>query len=124
MPSAAPLTASSIPPTPGASLESTVDAALQHVVERELSRGVAEHRADSGVAIVIDPWTGEVLAMASVPTFNPNAFGDADANHRRNLGVGPHLRAGLDVQDVHRLGGPPGTPSDAGIADRLCAGSS
>ena len=75
------------PPTSGASLELTLDAALQHVVERELARGVAEHRADSGVAIVMDPWTGEVLAMASVPTFNPNAFGDADANHRRNLGV-------------------------------------
>ena len=65
----------------------TLDAALQHVVERELARGVAEHRADSGVAIVMDPWTGEVLAMASVPTFNPNAFGDANADHRRNLGV-------------------------------------
>ncbi len=77
----------SVPPTAGASIELTLDAALQHVVERELARGVAEHRADSGVAIVMDPWTGEVLAMASVPTFNPNAFGDADANHRRNLGV-------------------------------------
>ncbi len=77
----------SVPPTAGASLELTLDAALQHAVERELARGVAEHRADSGVAIVMDPWTGEVLAMASVPTFNPNAFGDAKAEHRQNLGV-------------------------------------
>ena len=77
----------SMPPTSGASLELTLDAALQHVVERELARGVAEHRADSGVAVVMDPWTGEVLAMASVPTFNPNAFGEANADHRRNLGV-------------------------------------
>ena len=77
----------SVPPTAGASLELTLDVALQHVVERELARGVAEHRADSGVAIVMDPWTGEVLAMASVPTFNPNAFGDAKPDHRQNLGV-------------------------------------
>ena len=77
----------SVPPTEGASVELTLDAALQHVVERELARGVAQHRADSGVAIVMDPWTGEVLAMASVPTFNPNAFGDARADHRQNLGV-------------------------------------
>jgi cell division protein FtsI/penicillin-binding protein 2 len=75
-------------PTAGASIELTLDAALQHVVERELARGVAEHHAESGVAVVMDPWTGEVLAMASVPTFNPNTFNDADENHRRNLGVG------------------------------------
>lgn len=77
----------SVLPTAGASLELTLDAALQHAVERELARGVAEHRADSGVAIVMDPWTGEVLAMASVPTFNPNAFADAKPADRQNLGV-------------------------------------
>jgi cell division protein FtsI/penicillin-binding protein 2 len=74
-------------PTAGSSIELTVDAVLQHVVERELARGVAEHRAESGVAIVMDPWTGEVLAMASVPTFNPNTFGEAKEDRRRNLGV-------------------------------------
>ena len=77
----------SVPPTAGSSIELTVDAVLQHVVERELARGVAEHRAESGVAIVMDPWTGEVLAMASVPTFNPNTFGEANGDRRRNLGV-------------------------------------
>jgi cell division protein FtsI/penicillin-binding protein 2 len=76
-----------VPPTAGSSIELTVDAVLQHVVERELARGVAEHHADSGVAIVMDPWTGEVLAMASVPTFNPNTFSEANENHRRNLAV-------------------------------------
>ena len=77
----------SVPPTAGSSIELTVDAVLQHVVERELARGVAEHRAESGVAIVMDPWTGEVLAMASVPTFNPNTYGEANGDRRRNLGV-------------------------------------
>ncbi|MBK5296283.1 MAG: transpeptidase family protein [Vicinamibacteria bacterium] len=76
-----------VPPTAGSSIELTIDAALQHVVERELARGVAEHRAASGVAIVMDPWTGEVLAMASVPTFNPNTFSEANEDDRRNLGV-------------------------------------
>lgn len=74
-------------PTAGASLELTVDAVLQHIVERELRAGVEEHRAAGGVAIVMDPWTGEVLAMASEPTFNPNVFGEVDPEKRRNRAV-------------------------------------
>jgi cell division protein FtsI (penicillin-binding protein 3) len=76
-----------VPPTAGASIELTLDTPLQYVVERELARGVAEHRAKGGVAIVMDPWTGEVLAMASLPSFNPNAFGEVDPDHRRNRAV-------------------------------------
>ena len=76
-----------VPPTAGASIELTLDAPLQYVVERELARGVAEHRAKGGVAIVMDPWTGEVLAMASLPSFNPNAFADVQPEHRRNRAV-------------------------------------
>jgi cell division protein FtsI (penicillin-binding protein 3) len=76
-----------VPPTAGASIELTLDAPLQYVVERELAKGVAEHRAKGGVAIVMDPWTGEVLAMASLPSFNPNAFGDVNPEHRRNRAV-------------------------------------
>ena len=76
-----------VPPTAGSSIELSLDAVLQHAVERELARGVAEHRAEGGVAIVMDPWTGEVLAMASVPTFNPNTFGETKGDRRRNLGV-------------------------------------
>ena len=60
------------PPSAGASLELTIDSVLQHVVERELQAGIAENRADGGTAIVMDPRTGEILAMANEPTFNPN----------------------------------------------------
>src|SRR6266496_3062195 len=48
------------PPTAGASIELTIDSVLQHDVERELARGVQENRAADGVAIVMDPWTGEI----------------------------------------------------------------
>ena len=75
------------PPTAGASIELTLDAPLQYVVERELAKGVAEHNAKGGVAVVMDPWTGEVLAMASLPSFNPNAYGDTKPDHRRNRAV-------------------------------------
>jgi len=71
------------PPTAGASIELTIDSVLQHDVERELARGVIENRAEDGVAVVMDPWTGEILAMASYPDYNPNIAGrlDPDALH-------------------------------------------
>ena len=62
------------PPTAGDSLELTIDGQLQHVVERELAIGVRENGADGGSALVMDPWTGELLALANYPTFNPKRF--------------------------------------------------
>lgn len=87
-------------PTSGASIELTLDAALQHAVERELARGVAEHRAEGGTALVMDPWTGEVLAMASWPTFNPNAMGDVDSEHTRNRAIGDTYEPGSTFKTV------------------------
>ena len=63
-------------PVPGDSIELTIDTQLQHIVERELERGVAEHRAEGGTAIVMDPRTGEILAMANSPMVNPNTYLD------------------------------------------------
>jgi cell division protein FtsI (penicillin-binding protein 3) len=75
------------PPTSGSTIELTIDEYLQHVAERELRAGVAEHRADGGSAIVIDPHTGEILAMANEPTFNPNVYRDFAETTRRNRAV-------------------------------------
>ncbi|MEO7192870.1 MAG: penicillin-binding protein [Vicinamibacterales bacterium] len=71
-------------PVTGASLELTVDLNLQYIVERELKAGVEANHAQAGTAIVLDPYTGEVLAMASYPTFNPNAVGTASPDQLRN----------------------------------------
>jgi cell division protein FtsI (penicillin-binding protein 3) len=72
------------PPTAGASLELTIDQYLQHVTERELRRGVEWAGAQGGSAIVMDPHTGEILALANYPVFNPNAYRDFEDNQRRN----------------------------------------
>ncbi len=58
----------------GGRVELTIDEGLQLATERALSAAVAGSRALSGMAVVIDPHTGEILAMASWPTFNPNAI--------------------------------------------------
>jgi cell division protein FtsI (penicillin-binding protein 3) len=74
-------------PTSGATLELTIDEYLQHIVERELEAGVKTHKAAGGTAVVMDPATGEILAMASYPTYNPNTFRDASPEQRRNRAV-------------------------------------
>ncbi len=74
-------------PTAGGSLELTIDEQLQYIVERELRAGVEQKRADGGSAIVMDPHTGEILALASWPTFNPNAYNGAQEIARRNRAV-------------------------------------
>lgn len=71
-------------PTAGASVELTIDAHLQYIAERELKAAVEAHRADGGSLVALDPHTGDILAMANWPTFNPNVFGSAPADARRN----------------------------------------
>src|SRR3954453_489440 len=75
------------PPTSGSTIELTIDQNLQHIAERELHAGVLLNRAAGGSAIVMNPRTGEILAMANEPTFNPNAFRDSQETERRNRAV-------------------------------------
>jgi cell division protein FtsI (penicillin-binding protein 3) len=75
------------PPTAGATVELTVDEYLQHVAERELREAVARNRAAAGTVLIMAPATGEILALANEPTFNPNAFSSASPDERRNRAV-------------------------------------
>ncbi len=60
----------------GNSIVLTIDRAIQEITERELAKVVEYQRADSGQAIVMDPHTGAILALAHHPKFNPNTYGD------------------------------------------------
>ncbi len=71
-------------PVPGAALELTLDLQLQYIAERELKAGVEAHRARGGTAIIMAPATGEILALANYPTFNPNAVSRSNDDDRRN----------------------------------------
>ena len=75
------------PPTAGSSIELTIDENLQYIAERELAIGVRENRAAGGTAVVMNPRTGEILAMANVPTFNPNVYREAQEVERRNRAI-------------------------------------
>ncbi|HZP42702.1 MAG TPA: penicillin-binding transpeptidase domain-containing protein [Candidatus Binatia bacterium] len=64
------------PPAQGERVELTIDAAIQDATEKELAAGVAAAKAVAGAAVVLDPRTGEVLALANYPTYNPNEAAD------------------------------------------------
>jgi cell division protein FtsI (penicillin-binding protein 3) len=62
------------PPKTGASLVTTIDENIQYIVEKELQAAVAKTRPKGVSIIAMDPRSGEILAMANYPTFNPNEF--------------------------------------------------
>jgi cell division protein FtsI (penicillin-binding protein 3) len=59
-------------PVNGASLQLSIDASIQHIVEDTLEEGVRLSHPRTAYAVVVDPRTGEILAMAGTPTFDPN----------------------------------------------------
>ncbi len=69
------------------SLFLTIDSKIQYIVESQLREAIERTGAKGGTVIVMDPRTGEVLAMANGPLFNPNAFSIYPANARRNRAV-------------------------------------
>jgi cell division protein FtsI (penicillin-binding protein 3) len=60
--------------SPGKNVVLTLDKNIQYITERELSKAVTSSGARNGMALVLEPDTGRVLAMANYPTFNPNAY--------------------------------------------------
>jgi stage V sporulation protein D (sporulation-specific penicillin-binding protein) len=75
------------PAKPGMTLELTIDPYLQFVAESALKKQVNIFHAQSGTAIVMDPSTGEVLALADLPHFDPNIFWKFSPDARRERGV-------------------------------------
>lgn len=71
----------------GATIQLTIDRDLQFFVERELHEAVAEHEALAATAVVLDAQTSEILAMATLPTFNANEGSRARPEFRRNRAV-------------------------------------
>jgi len=75
------------PPRDGMHVVLTLDVMIQGFLEQALAGAVEEFAAAAAMGVVMDPHTGEVLAMASVPTFDPNQYRAATAEQRRNRAV-------------------------------------
>ncbi len=71
----------------GNSVFLTIDCNIQSIVEEELEKACLKWNPNSGIAIAMDPSTGEVLAMANYPTFNPNFVQKSNLEQRRNRAI-------------------------------------
>ena len=76
----------------------TIDKAIQHVAERELALGVRTFEARGGSVVVMDPSTGEILALANYPPFNPNEPSKHPTAHRRNRALVDRFEPGSTVK--------------------------
>ena len=120
------------PPRAGDDLVMSIDVDLQALAEQKVQQGLADARArpnrdgsrnagTRGAAVVMDPNNGQILAMASYPSFDPNVFVDgvsdeewaflndpANGTPLNNWAVQGHVGAGIDLQAVRRLRRPHG----------------
>ena len=83
---------------PGRTLRASLDLRLQYLAYRELKQAVAEHNAISGSAVILDPNTGEVLAMVNQPSYNPNNRTQFDPSRYRNRAITDIFEPGSSVK--------------------------
>src|SRR5271167_1201951 len=74
-------------PDPGQNLVLTVDGTIQYIAEKELEQAMLDTKAEAGTVVVQNPRTGEILALANRPTFNPNVFFSVDKEALKNRAV-------------------------------------
>ncbi len=72
------------PPAPGEDMHLSLDLVIQTIAEEELAAACEKYEAKSGQLVVMDPATGQILAMANYPLFDPNNLSEAKADQWRN----------------------------------------
>jgi cell division protein FtsI/penicillin-binding protein 2 len=97
-----------INPIDGREVVLSVNRAVQYLVEKKLQEGVKKYKAVSGTAIVMNPETGDILAMANFPTYDPAKFNDAEVSEstseykieRRNLALSETYEPGSVIKPI------------------------
>jgi cell division protein FtsI (penicillin-binding protein 3) len=88
------------PPVPGADMVLTLDGAIQYATQQFLEQTLEETKAVGGTVVVLDVKTGEILAMANAPTFDPNERSAYDPIHYRNRAVADVYEPGSTLKVV------------------------
>lgn len=86
--------------TPGNDLVLTIDANIQYFLEKQLQKVMDESKPKHASGIIMDPKTGEVLAMASFPNYDPNHFADYPQDNRRNWAISDTYNPGSIFKPV------------------------
>ena len=89
-----------VPPVPAHNLQLSIDERLQTVTEDALDNAVRWNKAESGAAVLIKIDTGEILAMASYPDFNPNNRDSATLDDFRNRAISDTFEPGSTVKPL------------------------
>jgi len=84
----------------GNSVFLTIDSKIQSIVEDELENACLKWKPDSAIAIAMDPFTGEVLAMANYPSFNPNFVQNSNLRERRNRAIADCFEPGSLIKPL------------------------
>jgi cell division protein FtsI/penicillin-binding protein 2 len=87
-------------PKEGGSLTLTIDAQLQHIAERELDKAWRKFRAKGAALVLMDPRSGEILALASYPVFDPAQPSAGSAESRRNRALAEVFEPGSTFKTV------------------------
>ncbi len=82
----------------GHNVELTIDQGIQFAAERQLAASARAFEAKGGSVVVVDPKSGEILALASYPGFNPNDYRTSDPSERRNRAVSDTFEPGSTMK--------------------------
>ncbi len=86
------------PPKPGGDVALSLDSRVQHLAYRELKQAVAQHQAKAGAVVVLDARSGEVLALANYPSYNPNNRINVSTQAMRNRAVADVFEPGSTMK--------------------------
>ncbi|MBN2566373.1 MAG: PASTA domain-containing protein [Candidatus Eisenbacteria bacterium] len=112
-----------IVPKDGASVVLTIDSHLQSIAEVELERAVRQHEAAGGTVIIQDPWTGEILAMANWPTFDPDRPGLYSVESRKNRAITDQFEPGSTFKLITAAAALSTGSADLGSVYHACRGA-
>jgi cell division protein FtsI (penicillin-binding protein 3) len=87
-------------PSSGRTLQLSIDASIQHIAETELAAGIEEQGASGGAVIIMKPDSGEILALANFPDFNPNIYGQTQAGQWKNRAITDYYEPGSTFKPV------------------------
>ncbi|NMP27288.1 peptidoglycan synthase [Rahnella sp. SAP-1] len=94
-----------IPPQQPPTVNLSIDSYIQYVMYASLRKGVMLNQADSGAAVMVDVNTGEILGMASFPSFNPNNYAGVNIKDMRNVAISDSFEPGSTVKPLVVMSG-------------------